>query len=206
MYIEQMSFLLVRVMLLDQWIPQKKRDRHNVLHFPTTVWLYQSQICNVQMVKWIELKQCTIIRTLILPLSLISNPLYSQWQESPVNPIRSLEVMRSSSRSKPEMTSMNPPILNHMSRYCEGTETTAVYSKSGRAANPSGVWVVSLGLWRGPSITIKAYWVDKSIYTHDGKHLLHGHKPNTLSMCSYTHTNTNNRYVATSNHKYTGHP
>lgn len=30
---------------------------------------------------------------------------------------------------------------------------------------------------RGPSITIKAYWVDKSMHTHGGKHFFYGFEP-----------------------------
>lgn len=127
---------------------------------------------------------------------------------------RSLEDTAQSQNRGDKVSILYSSELNYMSWYCEGTGTTAVCSKNRRAANPFGVCVVSPSLWQGLSITIKAYWVYKSMYTHDGKHLLYCHKP-TPSLSAHTvhvHKNTNNRHVekyiyackVTSNHKYTG--
>lgn len=111
-YLEQMFYLMVRVLLAESG-NFRKREPYKFRCFTYSKCSFMRDFindrCNVQMDKCIELKYRTIIETLI---SLISNSLHSQCQQSPMNPIRSLEVVRCNSRSKPGR--MNPPILNHV--------------------------------------------------------------------------------------------
>lgn len=136
MHIEQMSCLLIRALLLDQWVPQTNTATQNFRCFPPTVRFSNQpptdHRCNVQTVEWIKPKGNTR-----------SEAVTCGWGES-------VRIMNP-----------HPAMQNHMST----TVTDAMKGQEQQLSTANvAEQLIHLGCgwchWaceRGPSITIKAH-------------------------------------------------